>query len=192
MRRTVHIALALLAAMAVAVPAASSKTFSESHRYFQQHAADTGGVSINVTVVYRNRQRGGKFTPRAAYIKFKAPVSCQLGGTTAASVQSGPFKPTGGKVRFSGSFANQAPPSELVNPGSTGSYIATGKLIKKKNKRRWRVDGTVTVSSYDFPPAFANCSSGGAIPYSASQCWSSASAKASPPFCTEAYPEPAR
>jgi hypothetical protein len=197
MRRSISItvAVALLAGVAVAVPTAQgartySGSFSESHRYFQQHAADLGGVSINVTVVYTNRHRGGKFTPSVVYLKFKAPVSCQVGGTTTASIQSGPFKLRNRKVEFSGSFTNQAPASEIADPGSSGFYFATGRLIKKKNKRKWRVDGTVTVSTYSSPPTFLNCTSGGTLPYAATRCWSSASAKASPPFCTESYPYP--
>ena len=179
--------MALLAAAAVAVPTAqASKIYSESHRYFQQHAADLGGVSINVTVVYANRHRGGKFTPRVVYLAFKAPVSCQVGGTTAASIQSGPFKVRDRRVEFSGSFTNQAPPTSNPNPGSSGSYFATGRLIKKKNKKKWRVDGTVTVLTYSSPPTFLDCASG-EIPYSATQCWSSAPAWGHPPFCTDAY-----
>lgn len=197
MRRTTFIALALFVVVALAVPAARApsahayKTFSSSNRYFQQHAAEVGGVSINVTVVYAKRTPNGKNTPRKAYLKFQAPVSCQVGGNTAARIQSGPFKLRDQKVEFSGSFTNQAPASEIQNPGSSGTYYATGRLIKKKSKKKWRVDGTVTVLTYNFPPTFLTCSSG-EIPYSATRCWSSASAKGSPPSCTEAYPEPAR
>ena len=193
MRRPTSIGLVLLVGILSAVPAAhahrsahASKTYSSSHRYFQQHAAGLGGVSINVTVVYAKKHRDSKNTPRAVYVKFQAPVSCQGGEQTAAAVASGPFKLKHRKVEFSGSFTNQAPASEIRNPGSSGLYYATGRLIKKKNKRKRRVDGTVTVLTYSSPPTFLNCTSG-EIPYSASQCWSSAPAWSSPPFCTDAH-----
>lgn len=184
--------MALLVAAALAVPAAHAyKIYSSSHRYFQQHAADAGGVSIYLNVDYAKRTPNGKSTPRKVFVQFKAPVSCQVGGPTAASVQSGPFKLRDRKVEFSGSFTNQAPPASNPNPGSSGTFYATGRLIKKKNKRNWRIDGTVTVLTYSSPPTFLNCASGD-IPFSATQCWSSAPAWGHPPFCTDTYSTPAR
>lgn len=194
MRRTTFVALAVFAVVALATPAAhagrpahASKTYSSTSRFFQQHAANSGGVSIIVNVGYANKHRNAKFTARSVYLAIEAPVSCQLGGSTAADVRSGPFKLRHNRVVFSGTFTDESPANGKPNPGSSGLYYATGRLIKTKNKKKWRVEGTVTVLAYDFPPSFVGCASS-EIPYSATQCrWTTPTAL---PFCTQPYSAP--
>ncbi len=189
MKRTTSIALLLLGGVALSVAAAAApsahayKTYSTSHRFFQQQAADLSGASVILNVEYANRSPNGKSTPRKVFVQFAAPVSCQVGGTTTATVASGPFKFQHQKVEFSGSFTNQFAPASNPNPGSNGTYYAAGHLIKKKNKKRWRMDGTVSVLTHSAPPAFLNCSSG-EIPYSAGRCSWFPPANGVPPLCT--------
>ncbi len=193
MRRTPFIALALfvVAALAVSAARASSasayKTYSTSHRFFQQQAADVSGASVILNVEYAKRSPNGKSTPRKVYVQFAAPVSCQVGGTTTATVASGPFKFKHQRVEFSGSFTNQFAPASNPNPGSTGTYYATGHLVKKKNKKRWRMDGTVSVLTHTAPPTFLNCTSG-ELPYSATRCSWFPPANGIPPACANLYP----
>ena len=171
-----------LAALAAQGPAASAyKTYSSSNRFFEQQAADPSGVSILLNVIYAKRTPNGKNTPRQVYVQIRAPVSCQTGGGTEASAASGPFKLRDQRVEFSGSFANQAAPSS--NPGTGGTDCVTGRLIKKKHKKKWRMEGTATVLTYDSPPTFLGCSSV-EIPYSASRCTWPEAVRSSPPYCT--------
>ncbi len=189
MRRTPFIALALFVVVAQAVSGARAssasayKTYSTSHRFFQEQAAGPGGVSIILNVEYAQRSPKGKSTPRKVFVQFAAPVSCQVGGTTTATVASGPFKFQHQKVEFSGSFTNQFPPASNPAPGSNGTYFATGHLIRKKNKKKWRMEGTTTVLTHSSPPAFLNCTSD-EIPYSATRCSWFPPANGVPPLCT--------
>lgn len=190
MRRTPFIALIPLVVVALAVSgsgassASAYKTYSTSHRFFQEQAADPGGASVILNVEYAQRTPKGKSTPRKVFVQFAAPVSCQVGGTTTATVASGAFKLQHQRVEFSGSFPNQFPPASNPNPGSTGTYFATGHLIKKKNKKKWRMEGTATVLTHSSPPTFLNCTSN-EIPYSARRCSWFPPANGVPPLCTE-------
>jgi hypothetical protein len=134
-----------------------------------------GTFSVLVNVVYRNRHRNGKFTPRLVYIQFQVPVSCQVGGNTVVTASgNSPFKLRKGKVEFAYSYSSQAPDSF--------SYSVTGKKTKKEKKKR--VDGTVTVFDYSSPPTFINCTSGGPLPFFATPCqWDVPPNKPSLPFC---------
>lgn len=187
MRRTTRIAFAVFAASAVWSASASAYTYSTSHRFFQEQAADPGGVSIILNVEYAQRSPKGKSTPRKMYVQFAAPVSCQVGGTTTATVGSGPFKFKHQRVEFSGSFTNQLPPASNPNPGSTGTYYAAGHLIKKKNKKKWRMEGTASVLTHSSPPAFLDCT-GSEVPYSATRCSWFPPANGVPPLCANLYP----
>ena len=184
MRRPIWIALLAgltLAALAAQGPAASAyKTYSSSNRFFEQQAADPSGASILLNVIYAKRTPSGKSTPRQVYVQFRVPVSCQTGGGTEVFVASVPFKLSHQKVEFSGSFPNQAAPR--FNPGTPGTDYVTGRLVKKKNKKKWRMEGTATVLTYDSPPAFLGCSSA-EIPYSAPRCTWSVPTQRTPPPC---------
>jgi hypothetical protein len=186
MRRTAFIALALFLIAALAVPAQAYKTYSSSHRYFQQQAAGFGGASVLFNVNYAKRSPHGKSTPRKVFVQVKAPVSCQVVGSTSAAGASGAFKLRGQRVEFSGSFSSKPPPTSNPNPGSSGAYYVTGRLIKKENKKKWRMDGTVTVLTYSSPPDFTNCSSA-EIPYSANRCSWFPPATGTPPLCAIPY-----
>ncbi len=186
MRRTPSIALVLFAILVMPVPAHAYKTHSSSQRFFQQRAADVGGASIILNVGYAKRSPNGKSTPRSVFVQLQVPVSCQVGGSTTPVVASGPFKLRHQKVEFSGSFTNQLAPASNPNPGSNGTYYATGHLIKKKNKKKWRMKGTASVLTHNSPPTFLNCSSG-EIPYSAGRCSWFPPATGIPPPCTNLY-----
>jgi hypothetical protein len=188
MMRRGSIALVSLAAIAVGVPSAQAYTYSSSHRFFQQRAADPSGASIILNVEYAKRSPNGKSTPRKVYLQFAALVNCQVGGTTTAVVASGRFKFQYQRVEFSGSFTNQFAPASNPTPGANGTDYATGHLVKKKNRKKWRMNGTVRVIAHNSPPTFMNCSNG-EIPYSATRCSWTASAASAPP-CTNVYSPP--
>lgn len=155
-------ALASLLAAALLVPTAQAyKTYTSISRPFQEDALNLGRASVLLNVVYGNRHRNGKFTPRQVYIQFQVPVSCQVGGNTVVTAANGnsPFKLRKGKVEFAGSYSTQAPDSF--------SYSVTGKKTRKGKKKR--VDGTVTVFNYSSPPTFINCTSG-PLPFFATPC----------------------
>jgi hypothetical protein len=138
------------------VPTAQAyKTYSSVNRFFQEDALNLGRPSVLVNVVYMNRHRNGKFTPRIVYIQVQVPVSCQVGGNSVGVAAGGPFKLRKGKVQYTdSSFHSQG-----------FSYSVTGQKKKK------RFDGTVTAWSYSSSPTpTINCTSGGPLPFFATPC----------------------
>jgi len=74
------------------------------------------------------------------------------------------------KGSFTYSDSSQVP----VSSGPPGSISATvtGEVIKKKrNGKKLRVDGSVSILDYNLPPlGYHDCTSGGPVPYSATPC----------------------
>jgi hypothetical protein len=91
MRRRLLVALTLSVAAALAAPTAQAATRSY---YFQ--GAGPEQAAIQVTVIYKNKQRHGRFTPRGVFYDASVPISCDppvAPGAAAASVGPNPFVP---------------------------------------------------------------------------------------------------
>jgi hypothetical protein len=164
MRRRLSAAFAVSLAAALVAPTAQAATRSY---YFQGTGPEQ--ARIQVTVVYKNKQRHGRYTPRGVFYDASVPISCNppvAPGAAAESVGPNPFAPAQPiklrKGKFNYSYTYEIPSS---TPPATTSGIATGEVIKKK-----RVEGSVSILDHNSPPSFLNCTSGGPIPYSATQC----------------------
>ena len=166
MRRLLIALFAPLLVAALLVPTAQAKTIN---RFFQEDALNFGRPSVLLNVVYMNRHRNGRFTPRVVYMQVQVPVSCQVGGNSVAVAAGPAFKLRKGKVQYTdSSFSSQG-----------FSYSVTGQKKKK------RFDGTVTAWSYNSSPTpTINCTSGGPLPFFATPCqWDIPPNKPSLPFC---------
>jgi hypothetical protein len=162
MRRPLSIALASLFAAALLIPTAQAAT----RRYWFDMSYLNGapGPRISVVLLYKNKQRHGRYTPRQASAGGTVPVSCNPPVNPA-------WASTGGLAKMrKGSFTY----SDIRSESSfsvTGT--GTGKLLKKKPgvREQMRVDGSVSVLDYSYPAnGFHNCTSGGPVPYSATPC----------------------
>ena len=134
-----------------------------------------GALQFHVAVLYKNKQRHGDYTPRQAIYDSFVPVSCN-------PPASGVLAPSGSyiygtanynyiklkKGTFTYSYSSAFPTGGA--PGSI-SAIATGAIKKKGNGKQLRVNGTVSILDYENPGLhFQSCTSGGAVPYSATPC----------------------
>jgi hypothetical protein len=160
-RRLLAAALASLLAAALLVPTAQGATRTRTFRDFDR----PGPTSVFISVVYSNKHRHGKFTPRLVRFSFQVPVSCEAGGNPAITgpgyfPDSGPIELKKGKFAYS-----YSDPIPSTSPGAYSSGSVTGEVIKKAK----RVEGSVTVLGHNYPPTHINCTSG-AIPYIATPC----------------------
>jgi hypothetical protein len=175
MRRPLAIALASLFVAALVASTARAAT-----RRYDFQGGFGPQLRISVVVFYKNKHRHGAFTPRQAIYDSSVPISCNPPVSGHSEAPSGSYilgtpDYTFIKVRkgsFSYSYSYEIPTSITGGaPGST-SATATGKVIKKKRKeKKLRVDGSVSILNYSFPPfGWQNCTSGGPVPYSATPC----------------------
>ncbi len=164
MKRLLAVPLALSVAAALAVPVAQAATRTY---YFQ--GAGPGQMRIQLTVVYKNKQSHGRYTPRGVFYDASVPISCNppvAAGAAAESLGPNPYVPAQPiklrKGMLDYSYTYEIPSS---TPPATTSGLATGTVIKMK-----RVEGSVSIFDHSTPPTFLNCTSGGQVPYSATQC----------------------
>ncbi len=162
LRRPLSIALASLFVAALVAPTAQAA----SRRYWFDSYLGPGAPSrISVVVLYKNKQRHGRYTPRQVSYDATVPVSCNPPVAQASASTGGLVKLRKGKFTYSD--IRSYPDSFAV----TGT--ATGKVLKKKPgvRKQMRVDGSVSVLDYSFPAyGVHNCTSGGPVPYSATPC----------------------
>lgn len=172
MRRPLAIALASLFVPALVASPAQAAT----RRYDFQDLGQQGQIRTQIAVFYRNKERHGSYTPRQAIYDSKVPVSCNP-PVAGAYAQSGSYiygTPNYNFIKlrkgsFTYSYSYEIPFTNFP-PGST-SATATGKVIKKKATKPLRVDGSVSILDYNYPPfGMQNCTSGGPVPYSATPC----------------------
>lgn len=161
-------------AAALLVPTAQAAT----RRYDFQDLGQQGQIRIQIAVFYKNKERHGSYTPRQAIYDSKVPVSCNP-PVAGAYAQSGSFiygTPDYNFIKlrkgsFTYSYSSEIPTS--ITGGAPGniSATATGKVIKKKVTKPLRVDGSVSILDYNYPPfGMHNCTSGGPVPYSGTPC----------------------
>ncbi len=177
MRRPLSIALALLFVAALMASTAQAA----SRRYW--FAAKLGPVTSRISgdVLYKNKERHGRYTPRQIDIGGVVPVSCNP--PLAES-----FAETGGftklrKGKFSYSDVRSNPETFAIN--ATGA----GKVLRKKPgvRKQMRVDGSVSVLDFSWPAyGLHNCTSGGPVPYSATPC--RPSPYTNPPYIKKSLP----
>jgi hypothetical protein len=176
MRRPLSIALAsLFVAALVASPAQAA-----TRRYdFQDYQGGLPGpLEFHVAVLYKNKQRHGDYTPRQALYDSFVPVSCSPPAGGASAPSGSYIYGTANynyiklkKGSFTYSYSSAFPNGSGGAPGSI-SATATGEIKKKGNKnKQLRVDGSVSILDYNYPPlGYHDCTSGGAVPYSATPC----------------------
>ena len=178
MRRPLSIALASLFVAALVVPTAQAA----SRRYwFDSYLTPGAPFRISVVVLYKNKKRHGRYTPRQ--VSYDATVSVSCNPPVAQA-----FADTGGnliKLR-KGKFTY----SDIRSyPWYAVTGIGTGKVLKKKPgvRKQMRVDGSVSVLDSSFPDyGFHNCTSGGPVPYSATPC--RPSPYSNPPYIKKSLP----
>jgi hypothetical protein len=169
------LALVPLVGVAVAVPTAQADT-----RRYDFQGGSWGQLRIQVAVFYKNKQRHGRYTPRQAIYDSSVPISCNPPIPGHSEAPSGSYilgTPDYNYIKlrkgtFTYSYSYEIPTSITGGAPGSASATATGKVIKKKRKgKKLRVEGSVSILDYDYPPfGFQDCTSGGPVPYSATPC----------------------
>jgi hypothetical protein len=151
-RLTVVAIAAWLLVLAGAAPAqAATKT-----RYYEDRTIDGGGGDIRLNVTYKNKKRGGRYTPRILTLLYVEilPVTCNPGGDRfVAMIQPTAIKFKKGKFVF-----------PIQDDDFDGE--ARGKSIKKGKK----IDGTLEIFDFDPSPEVQNCTTNGPRIFHAGQC----------------------
>ena len=168
MRRPLSIALASLFVAVMVAPTAQSATRYYHFQDFQP--AIPGHLAIHLLVVYKNKQRHGPYTPRLTAFDDRVPTSCNPPVSSDAFAQSGSGN---GYIKLRKGSFNYSYSSAYVNSDPPGNISATltGKVLEKKKGKQLRVNGSVSILDFDYPPpGWHNCTSGGPVPYSATPC----------------------
>ncbi len=185
MRRPLSIALASLFIAALVVPTALGAT----RRYdFQDFQPIPGHVSIHVVVLYKNKQRHGRYTPRQATYASFVPVSCNPPVGAEAFAQSSSGNGHGDIIKLrKGSFSYSYSSAYVTgDPPGNISATLTGKVFEKKKGKQLRVNGSVSILDFNYPPpGYHSCTSGGPVSYSATPCRPSG---AKPPYIKPGLP----
>ena len=168
MRRPLFIALASLFAAALMAPIAQGATRVYDFQDYQP--AVPGHVAILLAVVYKNKERHGTYTPRLATVGGRFPTSCNPPVSPDAVAQTGSgngyikLRKGSFSYSYSSAYVNSDPPGNI-------SATLTGKVLEKKKGKQLRVNGSVSILDFDYPPpGWHNCTSGGPVPYSATPC----------------------
>ena len=165
-RRPLSIALASLFIAALVVPTAQGATRSYD---FQDSSLRSPPGMIQVVVLYKNKQRHGRYTPRLASYASFVPVRCNpsVGAEAFAQSSSADFiklRKGSFSYSYSSEYVNSDPPGNI-------SGTLTGKVFEKKKGKQLRVNGSVSILDFNYPPpGYHNCTSDGPVPYSATPC----------------------
>jgi hypothetical protein len=152
-RRVTAICLAALLALAVAAPVSQAATKT---RYYEDRSIDGGGGDIRLDVVFKNKKRKGKYTPRILKLLYVEilPITCNPGGDQfAALVQPTSIKFQKGKFVF-----------PIQDDNFDGE--ARGKAVKKGKK----IDGSLEIFDFDPSPQVQNCTTNGPRVFHAGEC----------------------
>jgi hypothetical protein len=83
----------------------------------------------------------------------------QSGSNSNIKLRKGSFS-----YSYSSAYVNSDPPGNI-------SATVTGKVLEKKKGKQLRVNGSVSILDFNYPPpGWHNCTSGGPVPYSATPC----------------------